>query len=228
MTHEEAIEKIRKVLTLTTSSNEHEAALAAERAQQLLTEYRLTVADIENAEIGRTLMGRKGGWSDVLLMTVATACGCSVLMHVQPLVGGGLAASVFGTWLDRRTAVRLYSQMRPVIEARATTAWAAHVASLQGPFGPHPATTEPGAEAEWTDSYAYGAIERLRKRLLGLEHRDTAEQSTAMVAAFTSRITARSRAADYVQKQYGSAITRLPRHVVIDMGGVREGEKGEL
>lgn len=228
MTQDEAIEKIRKVLTLTTSSNEHEAALAAERAQHLLAEYRLTLADIENAEIGRSIVGRKGGWSDVLLTTVATACGCSALMHVQPLVEGGMAASVFGTALDRRTAVRMYSQMRSMIEERSKAAWAAHVASLMGPFGPHPATTEEGAEAEWVDSYAYGAIAKLRKRLLGLEVRDTPAESTAMTAAFTSRIEARSRAADYVHRQYGTSVTKLPRHVVIDMGGVREGEKGEL
>lgn len=42
------MEKIRKLLALAKSSNEHEAALAADRAQALLAEYNLTHADVED------------------------------------------------------------------------------------------------------------------------------------------------------------------------------------
>jgi hypothetical protein len=41
------IEKIRKLLALANSSNEHEAALAAGHAQRLLAEHNLAMADIE-------------------------------------------------------------------------------------------------------------------------------------------------------------------------------------
>jgi hypothetical protein len=41
------IEKIRKLLALANSSNEHEAALAAAHAQRLLAEHNLAMADIE-------------------------------------------------------------------------------------------------------------------------------------------------------------------------------------
>lgn len=41
------IEKIRKLLALANSSNEHEAALAAAHAQRLLSEHNLAMADIE-------------------------------------------------------------------------------------------------------------------------------------------------------------------------------------
>ncbi|MDD2898323.1 MAG: DUF2786 domain-containing protein [Desulfuromonadaceae bacterium] len=41
------IEKIRKLLALSRSSNEHEAALAASHAQRLLSEHNLAMADIE-------------------------------------------------------------------------------------------------------------------------------------------------------------------------------------
>jgi Protein of unknown function (DUF2786) len=41
------IEKIRKLLALANSSNEHEAALAAGHAQRLLSEHNLAMADIE-------------------------------------------------------------------------------------------------------------------------------------------------------------------------------------
>ena len=41
------IEKIKKLLALANSSNEHEAALAANHAQRLLSEYNLAMSDID-------------------------------------------------------------------------------------------------------------------------------------------------------------------------------------
>lgn len=222
MTRDEAIEKIRKILTLTTSSNEHEAALAGETAQRLLSEYQLALTDLDEAEIGRTILARDGGWADVLLMVIASACGCRALMHAE-----GSLVSLFGTQLDRRTAERLYRQTRPLIEVRSDKAWDAHVSDLQGPFGPHPATTEPGAKQEWVSSYAYGLIETLRKRLVeGYDSR--LEPSTAALVR-TSRTEARAKVETYVQTRYGSAVTRLPRRAMtVDMGAMREGRKDEL
>lgn len=43
------IDKIKKLLALANSSNEHEAALAASHAQRLLSEHNLAIADIEGA-----------------------------------------------------------------------------------------------------------------------------------------------------------------------------------
>lgn len=48
MNHKDAIvERIRKLLALANSCNEHEAALAASHAQRLLSEHNLAMADIE-------------------------------------------------------------------------------------------------------------------------------------------------------------------------------------
>lgn len=43
----EVIEKIKKLLALSNSSNEHEAALAASHAQRLLSEHNLAMTDVE-------------------------------------------------------------------------------------------------------------------------------------------------------------------------------------
>lgn len=43
------IEKIKKLLALANSSNEHEAALAASHAQRLLSEHNLAMSDIESS-----------------------------------------------------------------------------------------------------------------------------------------------------------------------------------
>lgn len=47
---EKVIERIRKLLALSTSANEHEAALAAERAQALLAQYNLSRSDVDRSE----------------------------------------------------------------------------------------------------------------------------------------------------------------------------------
>lgn len=47
---EKVLEKVKKLVALSKSSNEHEAALALERAQALLAEYNLSIADIEKDE----------------------------------------------------------------------------------------------------------------------------------------------------------------------------------
>lgn len=220
-TRDEVIERIRKVHTLTTSSNEHEAALALQRTHELLSEHRLTLEDLAAEEIGGERIQRFGGWADILLTAVAGQCGCTILLHRE---GSPLTASVIGTWIDRKVAVRLFQQMYETLKGQRDAAWAAHVESLRGPFGPHPATTEEGAEEEWKESFAYGAISRLYKPLMATAV-DASERTQALVA---SRRGARDRAKAYVEKRYGHAVTRVAREVVLDMGGVREGEKADL
>ena len=46
MDQDRIIERIRKLLRLSQSANPHEAALAAERVQQMLSEYNLTMDSI--------------------------------------------------------------------------------------------------------------------------------------------------------------------------------------
>lgn len=52
MTRERVIEKVRKLLALSHSSNEHEAALAAAHAQRLLAEHNLAMSELEVREEG--------------------------------------------------------------------------------------------------------------------------------------------------------------------------------
>ena len=52
MTRERVIEKVRKLLALSGSSNEHEAALAAAHAQRLLAEHNLAMSELEVREEG--------------------------------------------------------------------------------------------------------------------------------------------------------------------------------
>lgn len=84
------VEKVRKLLALGTSSNEHEAALAVSRAQSLLAKYDLTMESIENMKSdSRTSIGKRGdtitvtegkpeGWKKDVLEAVAYSADCVV------------------------------------------------------------------------------------------------------------------------------------------------------
>ena len=60
------VDKIQKLLALTESSNEHEAALAAEKAHELLAEHNLSMAQVESA-------GKKEKLNDQVGHTSATS-----------------------------------------------------------------------------------------------------------------------------------------------------------
>jgi hypothetical protein len=109
------IEKIRKLLALTNSSNEHEAALAAGHAQRLLSEHNLAMADIEavhkpdtadkvETSVSKTLPK----WMRHLCAGVSTAFDCQAIHHPSTgkmtFIGVGADAQVAAytfNYLDR-------------------------------------------------------------------------------------------------------------------------------
>ncbi|MBY0277923.1 DUF2786 domain-containing protein [Candidatus Binatia bacterium] len=89
MSDTKILSKIKKLLALSASSNEHEAALAAEKAHELLMEHKLSMADVEahstdgreevcevELEWGKTYIDQ---WRDYLVVDVARAFHCKVL-----------------------------------------------------------------------------------------------------------------------------------------------------
>lgn len=88
MDNSPVIEKIRKLLALANSSNEHEAALAAAHAQRLLSEHNLAMADIKAAhrpdkadkvetDVSKTLPK----WMRHLSAGVSSAFDCQAIHH---------------------------------------------------------------------------------------------------------------------------------------------------
>ncbi len=84
------IDLIRKCLALSRSSNEHEAARAAEKAQELLLKYNLKMADVEaredvrKVEVGHTeYITVNKEWRKTLAHTLATTNFCSMLTQKQ-------------------------------------------------------------------------------------------------------------------------------------------------
>ncbi len=81
MTRERIIERVRKLLALSNSSNEHEAALAAAHAQRLLAEHNLAMSELEMQEEGAGEVELQVArtvpkWLSSLFATVANAFDC--------------------------------------------------------------------------------------------------------------------------------------------------------
>jgi len=119
----EIIEKIKKLLALAGSDNEHEAALAASHAQRLLSAHNLAMADIETEskpgladKVETPAPKNMPKWGRHLSGAVSAAFDCQAIHHPATgkltFIGVGadvqIAAYTF-TFLDR-TVRRLCSQ----------------------------------------------------------------------------------------------------------------------
>lgn len=89
MTRERIIERVRKLLALSNSSNEHEAALAAAHAQRLLAEHNLAMSELEMQEEGAGEVELQVArtvpkWLSSLFATVANAFDCFPIVTTTP------------------------------------------------------------------------------------------------------------------------------------------------
>jgi hypothetical protein len=93
-------DKIRKLLRLANSPNEHEAAAAAAKAQELCDLHNLTASqigddpeqagpDLESLEIS-PLKGKREGWEEYLLAELAEACDCTPWVSCETCFGYNL------------------------------------------------------------------------------------------------------------------------------------------
>ena len=82
MTREKVIDKIKKLLALSRSDNEHEAALAASKAQELLDKENVRISEVEGvseSEISEYLVKEKGrfmSWEVQLFAKLAKTMDC--------------------------------------------------------------------------------------------------------------------------------------------------------
>lgn len=94
------IEKIRKLLNLSSSDNEHEAAAAAAMAQKLLSEYNLSISDIPDQDSSNTKATRAQTntrknpepWMYLLAGATADAFDCAYFFNHRGMVFLGVGA----------------------------------------------------------------------------------------------------------------------------------------
>ncbi len=226
------VEKIRKLLKLAADpSNPHEAALAAERAQELLFRHHLDMADVAEVdatgvvEADRPLITEP--WRKALAALIARYNFCRLLEWT-----GGM--KFIGSPADVETVLYLYVYLSRTIARLARDAWDGRVISLTDTvLGRHPVLDEPGAEQSWKESFKIGAVEiigvrleekrRMQETLARYDARRSNEpglvRATNALQAWDGRLAA------YIEKKYGP-VTQVPEaEAEINMAGFTEGVK---
>ncbi len=80
------LDKIKKCMALSSSSNEHEAAIALRQAQKLMELHGISDIHVKAAQAEEKLAKagarhRPAGWENTLAQNIATAFGCQLLFH---------------------------------------------------------------------------------------------------------------------------------------------------
>jgi hypothetical protein len=125
------IEKIKKLLALANSSNEHEAALAASHAQRLLAEHNLAMADLETAQkpdkadkVETAVSKSLPKWMRQLSAGVSIAFDCQAIHH--PASG---KMTFIGVGTDVQIAVYTFTYLERTIRKLCSTYMKNHVVS---------------------------------------------------------------------------------------------------
>lgn len=169
MASEAVLDRVRKLLALATSSNVHEAAAAAARAQRLIAQHRLEewlavevdpdpIADgaDEPLEIARRL--RK--WKVVLATALAEANGC--VAYTAPR-GAEEVIALIGRARDRAAVRELWDGLVKRIE------W---LSATHGPNRPR----------RWHEAFRIGAVDAVVERLRGVGAEVREEHGEGLVA----------------------------------------------
>lgn len=151
------IEKIKKLLALANSSNEHEAALAAGHAQRLLAEHNLAMADIEAAhrpdkadKVETAVSKSLPKWVRHLSAGVSTAFDCKAIHH--PATG---KMTFIGVGADVQVAAYTFTYLERILRKLCSGYMKRHVAS-----------TLPSRHRElMRHSYYLGAVSTITGRL---------------------------------------------------------------
>lgn len=179
------LDKIRKLLALTASPNENEAAVAATKAQQLLLQHKLTMADVD-AEMGteeepvtHSTVDMGVGpfevyrWALALASGVCQATFCNYVWHkgfvTRHGVVGRKCVSFIGRPLDVEAAKELYTWLGTQI----------YRMGLES-ISERPLGTD---ATRWRNSFLDGCALRVERRLAELVHEQAhdSDKVTAIV-----------------------------------------------
>lgn len=223
MTREEAIKRAMKLLKLSESSNVHEAALAAQRAQELLNRFGITqeIVDAEKGgprekveEIEQQEVERGGAvmpqWKAYLANTLAKANQCRThTMNSNVHRNGAFERSasivIVGRASDAATVRYMYQAMCHEVEKLTKRETAAHIASSF-----LTAAALAGRSRTWANNFRLGVVDAIRVKLEDAARRtreemrqEVSSNSTALVKVDTAiaRIEAKDNAVVEWRKQ---------------------------
>jgi hypothetical protein len=169
MNRDQALEKIKKCLRLSKSSNEHEAAAALRQAQTLMREHGVSATDVQLSDViehkTRARSSTTNRWEALLARTVAEAFGCEWFSVIRRELLPGLALrkvrDVVFIGVGSSAEVAAYSY--DVLQRQLVRARGAHVAK-------QPASCKPITKTARGDQFALGwvcAVADLVERFAG-------------------------------------------------------------
>ena len=172
------LNKVRKLLSLSHSSNQHEAALAASRAQTLMLEHKLSMFEVENQDaapspVSEAFITQKQGvwtymlWKGALIHGIAKLNGCTSIKYA------GNRMQLIGRSSDRELVEYLSCYLIHEIERLAFDDFA-----LQGYFGNKKRWT-------WVQNFGLGAVSMILRRMK--DDIEAMKQSDARVTAIAVR-----------------------------------------
>lgn len=165
------LERLRRLLALSTSANPHEAAVAAARAQALITRHRLEawvaapegdpIEDARDAPIA--VAKRIRSWKRVLASALAEGNGCVAYVLDR---GADEAIVLVGRAEDRAVTAAMYEDLERRI------AWLS-------------ATLGAGRDRRWHEDFRIGVVDAIAARLRTVEAEVAAELDAAALAVVT-------------------------------------------
>jgi hypothetical protein len=160
MERDEIIEKIKKLLRLAESPNEHEALRAASKARELLSAYNISLADLSLDDLSNRLgiteietedIIKFEEWNKALAFHVAKIFDCYVIGR-----GEEMGQFIFlGSVSDAEVAAYTFEFLRRKVDDMAITAARTRREELQGID-----------EETYRQTYLIGAVQRLREDLV--------------------------------------------------------------
>lgn len=170
---ERVVERIRKLLALSTSSNAHEAALAAERAVEIAQRYNLDLAALESVQADPYIeqvvdVGAAAAWRWLLMSSVARANFCRALRR---RVAGRHAAEMFllGERHNIAVAEFLYHYLARELDRLTERSWR----RASWVYGQHVSARS------WKHDFRRGAVATIDERLSERAARFAAESGAA-------------------------------------------------
>lgn len=158
MEQDRIIERIRKLLRLSQSANPHEAALAAQRVQQMLSEYNLTIdsigcdADTASArQVNRKTRKALEKWAHVLAVRTARVFGCDY--YHNAFTG---ETSFVGVGADPEVCGWMYGYLYKTLLRLAST----HMR------GPARRLRSSKSKREARNSFLFGAVDVISSRMI--------------------------------------------------------------
>jgi hypothetical protein len=175
---EKAIDKVRKLLALSKSANENEAASAAAKAAAIMAEHQLSEARLEietgvsHAEILEDVeipesAKKIPSWKGTLMVGLAALHNCRVY-------GSGGQFHVFGSRSSIQTIIYTYKYLQVEIERLTKAGWAAFP-NIPDAYG------RTINARRWTNAFRLGCASRIQARLIQIKKdRDAADHALAL------------------------------------------------